>query len=409
MKSLVILAIFAVSLKAFAFIENRHLFPMGDAEMMMANTGIALKASSGNAFFNPAGLAQLKQRRLSLSGNTYMRHTVDVKPALVVDDRDVNLSSAATQAVPSSVISTLPWKDFTFGFGVFVPEQLRTTELSQLDTPAYDVQLSRSFDQQLLLIGLSAGGTIAKVDAGAGCFFGMFTSAQTITMVGMPKAGSGIANPSQVSTYRNISARMIFCQVGAQKDVADATRVGAVLRLPSMSLEGSAEFWGFQRPSNPTTTTPIANSGIQKRSAKYEVPTELAVGVAHRFGPRAQALADLAYQFGGTFSPVDGEASWEIAGTLRWNAGMEYLLTDAHVLRAGYGFNPSSFVMKTDGDIREDYSILTAGYEYREAQSTLGLGLFSAASSGSSRVNADRRGSVSTRATAVLITTGFVF
>lgn len=409
MKSFVILAIFVVSLQSFGYIENRQLFPMGDAEMMMANTGVALKASSGNAFYNPAGLAQLKQRRLSLSGNTYLRHTVEARPLAVVDGRDVNLSSSATQAVPSAVISTLPWRDFTFALGVFVPEQIRTTEISPLDTPAYDVQLSRSFDQQLLLLGVAAGGTTASVDVGAGCFLGMFSAAQTLTLVGMPKAGSGITNPSQASGYKNISARMLYCQVGAQKDLLETTRVGAVVRLPSMSLEGSAELWGFQRPSSPTTDNPIANTGIQKRGSKYELPAELALGVTHRLGSRTQLLGDATYQLGGTFSPIEGEASSEFAGTLRWSAGIEYALAEAHALRGGFGFNPSSFVMKADGDVREDYSILTAGYEYREAQSTLGIGLFSAGSSGSNRVNADRRGSVSTKATAVLITTGFLF
>lgn len=406
MKSLVILAIFIVSEAAFGFIENRHLFPIGDSEMMMANTGIALKASSGNAFFNPAGLAQLKQRRLSLSGNTYMKHTSDFSPFEEVEGRDVNLTTSGTQAVPSSVISTLPWKDFTLALGVFVPEQVRSSEISNLDTPNYDVQFSRTTDQQLLLLGLAGGGTFAQIDAGAGCFLGMFTSAQSQTLVAVPKPTSGITDPGFTTVYVNQTSRLLFCQAGIQKDLSESSRVGAVVRLPSMSLEGNADIYGFSKPAN--GGTPVG-TGILKKSSKYEIPGELAMGITHRLGQKSLFLADLSYQLGGKFSPIDGGGTSEYSGTFRWNLGGEYLLSDRHVLRGGYASSPGTAVLKSAGDAKEDYTILTAGYEYREAQSTLGIGIFSASSSGSRYVNANRRGSLTTRATAILLTTGFIF
>jgi len=45
--------------------ENRDLYPLGEKEALMANTGIAASGSTGSVYFNPAGLVSVQKNRIS--------------------------------------------------------------------------------------------------------------------------------------------------------------------------------------------------------------------------------------------------------------------------------------------------------------------------------------------------------
>ena len=65
-----ILAIFTIP-SAFGIVQYPFLYPLGDVEALMSNTGTGLRESRGGVAYNPASIARLEGADLSASANTY--------------------------------------------------------------------------------------------------------------------------------------------------------------------------------------------------------------------------------------------------------------------------------------------------------------------------------------------------
>lgn len=373
----------------------------------MANTGVALRGSSGSAFFNPAGLASLRERKLSLTGNTYMYFKTDITPFMVADGEDLNFSASAVQIVPSSLVSTWTKGPWTYAFGVYVPELVRTSFVQGFFTPNLDMELARSVDAQLLLVGLSAGGSLSEnVDFGYGCFVGQFQATQTQGFVGRPKPGSGLTDVAISNYYYNIDSKGFLCQTGIQRSLSPETRMGMVLRLPFLGVTGQGRFSSFAQDVNGNRES----SGIQNKTAKYAIPMDLSIGLANVSVKGLNLLADISYQFPESFEAIEGTgAITKTKGTLRYNIGFEYHLEDQWMLRGGYALNPSSIDMQADGDSKENFQVYTLGTQFSTGPATTGLGVFYTKSQGENRISASRNGRVETAVTALMLNTGFVF
>lgn len=392
---------------AFSYIENRAIYPLGEAEAQMANAGVALRGSSGSAFFNPAGLASLRERKLSLTGNTYMHFKTELTPFMVADGQDLNFSAQAIQIVPSSLVSTWTSGAWTYAFGVYVPELVRTSFVQGFSTPNLEMELARSVDAQLLLVGLSAGGALSdQVDIGYGCYLGQFQATQTQAFFGQPKPGSGLTNAAIANAYYTIDAKGLLCQAGLQRQLTPETRMGLVLRLPFLNLSGQGRFSSFTQDVSGNRQA----SGIQNKAAKYAIPMDVSFGISNKSLSRFNFLADLSYQFPEEFEAIEGTGSkTKTKGTLRSNFGLEYEWAEKWMIRGGYALNPSAIEIQEDGDSREDYHVWTLGTQFSSGPATTGIGFFYTKSKGENRLAVDRNGSVETTVTAIMLNTGFVF
>lgn len=405
--SILVLLQFFVPFLSQAYIENRGLYPLGEAEAQMANTGVALKGSSGSAFFNPAGLASLRERKLSLTGNTYMYFKSDTEPLATVDNQDLNFSASAVQIVPSSLVSTWTSGPWTYAFGVYVPELLRTSFIQGFSTPNFEIELGHTVDAQLLLVGLSAGGALDEnTDFGYGCFLGQFQATQTQSLVAQPKAGSGLAQAGISNYYFYIDAKGVLCQTGLLKKISPTTAVGAVLKLPFLGLMGQGRYSQFTQ----NTSGVRESTGIQNKAAKFSMPMDLSLGLANKCFDRWNLLVDLAYQFSEDFEAIEGtDSRTKTKGTFRYSFGFEYDWQEKWLIRGGYAFNPSAIDLQEDGDQKEDYQIFTLGTQFSSGPATTGIGIFYGYSKGENRLSATRSGVIKSTVTAVMLNTGFVF
>lgn len=373
----------------------------------MANTGVAYQGSTGSAFFNPAGLASLRERKFSLTGNTYMHYRTVATPLLVVDGTDLDFSAEGTQIVPSSLVSTWTKGPWTFAFGVYVPEMLRTSFVQGFSTPNLEMELARTVDSQLLLVGLSAGATLEQeIDFGAGCFAGQYQVTQTLSFTGQPKAGSGITNAIVSNQYLVLDTKALLCQAGVQRGQEEDLRWGAVLRLPSLQVSGNGKYSQFVQDSTGQRTV----SGIQSKSARSPIPMDLSLGLAKNLGQKILFLVDVSYQFPDEFEIIaDFSGKIKSKGVARSSAGVEYGYSQALKIRAGLGYNPTGLELLKDYDNRENYTVVTVGGQYTDGASTTGLGLYYAKSQGESQLSSTRSGGLSTTVTAVMLNSGFVF
>ncbi|MBX3041605.1 MAG: hypothetical protein KF789_12945 [Bdellovibrionaceae bacterium] len=395
-----------VSLPVHAYIENRGLFPIGESEALMANAGVALSGSTGSALFNPAGLASLKQNKLSLTGNTYMAYSSELKPIVVYDNQDVNFRLSGTQAIPASFISTWHKEPWTFAFTVAVPELVRSSSLSRHDTANYDLLISQMTDNQFMMIGFGAGTQMENFDVGAGCFIGNYTSGTNITFTAEPKPASGFANAEISSSHQQMDVKNLLCHVGVQKNWNEKTRWGLVLRLPSAHLEGKAQYSIFAQDNAGNRQS----SGLLKKSARYDLPMDISFGGANTSFERMTLLADISYQMRQTYTAIEGvDTPTENKGVFRYNLGARFQLHEQMSLVGGYAYNPGSTVLKNSGDMNEDFQSYSIGVESKQGPASMGLAMFRASSKGESQLTGTRRSSLKSEATAVILTTGFTF
>ncbi len=407
MNKILLTIIVCLSTSSFAYIENRSIYPLGEAESQMANTGVALKGSSGSAFFNPAGLASTRERSLSLSGNTFMQFKTDAKPFLVLDGKDLDLSATGTQVVPSSLVSTWAEGPWTLAFSVYVPELLRTSFIQSFSTNSFDVELGRTIDSQFVLVGMAAGGSFTpSLDIGAGCFLAQYQSSQMVNLVGRPKTGSGLAQAAIINNYYSIDTKGLLCQIGGLVQSSDSNRIGFVLKLPVLQITSQGKYSRFTQDVNGGRTA----TGIQEKASRYSVPMDFTLGVANNSLSNLNILADVSYQFPEDFEIIEGfSGRTKVVGTLRYNAGVEYQFKENLKIRGGFAINPSAVEILADGDIRENYQVMTVGFQYTSHQATTGIGFFKADSSGENRLSSTRNGSAQTTVTALMLNTGFVF
>lgn len=401
-KILLICALFASH--AQGYIENRSLYPVGESESLMANTGVALSGSTGAAIFNPAGLAGLKQRKLSLTGNTYMLFNVDQKPAIHYDDRDLSLSTSGLQAIPSSVISTGVWNAWTGAFVVVVPELVRVGQAATYETTNFDVVLSQMVDNQFMMIGFSAGAPLEKFDIGASCFVGNYTNHTSISVIGSPK--NAALKADVLTGYSAADVKLLLCQAGAQGNFNANNRWGVVVRLPSFHLEGSGERSYFRQD----TTGARQSTGVMKKSARYDIPLDVSLGFENHSFKNFTLLFDVSMQGSQSFENFEGSGDYtDTKSTFRGNAGFRYAYSETKNILGGLAYNPSAIDIRGAGDSKENYMSYSIGLEQREGSATMGVAFFATQSSGEQRLADGRTGDIASRATAVVLTTGFIF
>lgn len=396
-------------LVGLAFIENRSLYPLGEREAIMANTGVALGGSSGAVYFNPAGLVGIRSTRLSLSGNAYLNTKTDYSPAEIVDGKSLDFSTSGFQAIPSSLVVTKDLGVWVVGFSMLIPQQGRTRDLANFETTNYNIQFSRVVDQQFLLMGGTAAASLNEVvDFGASCFLGNFEGSQIQFSTAVPKSGTGTSGYS--GSYTKLNVKGFFCQAGVQRDWGESSRLGLTLKFPFIRLSGAAEYYSYAQPVTGAST----NTGLQSAPGEYAIPADISAGLMVQLTERWQFLGDISYQFPVRYTPLASSnftSYVETRGTPRWNSALSYSLAEGNNLDLGLAWNPSSIVINQPGDSKEDYTVYSLGYEAKEKTSTLGLCLFWAQSAGESKIsdNPEVRGKVSTQINGLILTTGFFY
>src|SRR5262245_28797576 len=117
---------------ARADLTNRNLFPIGEAETLRANAGIA-GSSPGSVFHNPAGLAWLTSPQLAVSGTTlvYFQSKTD---RLLELDEPVPYEASGFAPIPASLVSTYRVGDYSLATAILVPDLFQLDNRLSRDT-----------------------------------------------------------------------------------------------------------------------------------------------------------------------------------------------------------------------------------------------------------------------------------
>ncbi|MBY0451528.1 MAG: hypothetical protein K2P92_00745, partial [Bdellovibrionaceae bacterium] len=133
-------------------------------------------------------------------------------------------------------------------------------------------------------------------------------------------------------------------------------------------------------------------------------------GVRFQAQPYLQLYGDASYQFPMDYKSVPAATSnIESRGTFRFNLGAAFQYSEAVKFYGGFASNPGTAVVKSPGDLKEDYTVITVGGELVQKYSTTGIGLLIANSSGESVLSTGNKGSLSTAVTGVLLSGSFNF
>ncbi len=402
-----LISLLLLSQPTLAFIENRSVYPIGDSENQMANTGIALAGSPSASYYNPAGLARIRVRKVSATGNSFMLLRSSASPIAQFDGKDLDLTVTTNQIVPSSVISTWQSSGWSYSFAIFVPELFKSTLNESYSTTNYDVLLNRTLDSQFAMAGLSAGTSISNsLDIGAGCSVAQFQTTSAVSLNGLPKVASGLTTMVLSQNYTSSQIFGLLCQTGLQYIASPGHRFGTVIRLPFQQLSGRGKYSVITQDSAGTKSS----TGIRNVDTKYAVPMEFGFGYANFAMGNWMVLVDLSYQMEGEYQAVDGVSNpTKVKGTLRYNFGSEYTIDRIWKWRAGFAINPGAGVMQNSGDTVENFQVLSLGFQRSEGPTTLGVGLVYGQSTGEIMLSSTRMGKVGSSALSLTLNSGIVF
>lgn len=397
-----------LAIGAFAYYENPNIYPLGEKEAFMANTGVALSGSTGATFFNPAGLAGIQNSKVSLSANSYLSIKTSFSPLDVIDNSNFNLDANSLVAVPSSVVSAQKIENWTVAFSVLVPEQTQLNSMTTHESTNFNTQVILNVRSQLLLLGLS-GATkhVSGHDYGAGCFIATLNGTSDRSVVAEPKPASGFTQSGIASDSYTVQVAGLVCNAGLQTNYTENLRLGANLRLPFVQTSGSAKLFSYSQSAAGGAAT---NNGIQTISIDYQLPMDLAFGAAYKLTDFLHLYADASYQF-----PLDYKSSSlattnvKSNGTFRWNTGASYQQSETLKFYGGIALNPGTVELQSTGDIKEDFTVFTAGTEWVNNIATTGLGVMMANSTGTGKLSTGSNGSVKTNVFGILLSAGFSF
>jgi long-subunit fatty acid transport protein len=415
-KTLLILALLLVTEKSWgvSYSDNRGLFPIGEVESFMANTGVALSGSTGAVYYNPAGLASLEQNHISLSANLYMNIHSEQTPIETIDGVDLDYSTSGLQSIPDAFVSVGKWNDWHYAFSVLIPEQIQTQSTVLFTTPSYPtIQLSGTNSIQLLMVGFSAARrTEYDYDLGFGCFYSMYQTTQDQSFTGEPASATKAA---VIYSYYNAQVNGVLCNLGMQKQATPDLRWGFTARLPltPTSKQGTAT----QFVQDPTSGN-SQSTGPESVNADYQIPADFSLGFEYRLSDSLKTYLDISYQLASSYNTGDiGAADLSNHAVARASLGVDYKMYDTFHLYAGAGYNPSS-VNADEDNAAEDFMIGTLGGRWINGNSNMGLGVLYAKSNGHKIghiYNAALQdlgtepASVNTTAVGLMVNSGYVF
>lgn len=402
------LVIFCLSLEpsARAYIQNRSLFPMGEREASMANTGTALSASSGAVYYNPAGLANITQKRFSISGNSYFSYKKDYTPLAEADSEDLNFSSTSLQTIPSTLVSIIPLESSVLAFSILIPEQIRSSDLHNFETSRYNIQISNQAHSDLILLGFSKAQHFDNtLDYGYGCFWTQYSATQSTSVIAAPKPGSGLTINGISTTYAHSQVNGIICNAGFLKMVSEKFSWGFNFFTPLYRISGEGQISSFVQNASGTT-----NTGVQKQSSNYDIPPELSFGIALNQFTNVQIFLDINFQSSVRYRPFENISS-EIKSNeiLRYHLGTAWTLNSRNTLLGGYSYNPSSINLTNIGDEKEDFHIFSFGYEVKSETTAHSISVFRGQSEGLSKLSETRNGKIASQLLGIYVSARFGF
>jgi hypothetical protein len=392
---------------------NPNLYPLGENEPFMGNTGVGRANDTGAVYYNPSGLAELDADRISVSGSAYLAFSTHSDGFLNVDNTNVPFDASGFVTVPSLYAATRRLGDWIGALSVLVPDSVSLDNSLSFETPSTRSKIVYSLNQSELWIGLSLARKLGEHwSVGLSLYGIQHHEAQTL--------GVDIQNKTDANAFASSISQLSIDTFGLSAILGVTylptswLRFGLRAQTPLWQLYG----WGSSYETNHvvvdgTTTTSGENVTGQANSP---MPFDFSLGTAVTLWKALTLLADVSLQIAESYSTFPGSLLDEMVvlnTTPRVNVGLELRLTSEFTLRLGGFYNPSTNA-GTPGDAnyaKDDYFGLSGGIGFSEAHVRTGLGGYFTQSSGSMTPTGTTgtTSSVTNRSIAVLLTTAYVF
>jgi long-subunit fatty acid transport protein len=366
---------------AHADTENPLLFPIGEREPFLGNTGIAGVHSIGAMHYNPAALTELNGTHLSVSGSAFLHYSIQADPYLKLDQEYINFKASGLTTIPTLTASSYEINpDTILAVGILVPESLLYNDHQFYETSSNRIDILSSENDQEMRVGTAVGVRMnPKFSLGASVFI-VRNSNESQGSASL--TSKTIANTSaSTQTFESLAVYNLSMGLGTQYIASPEWKFGAVVKLPGVRLGGSANYFNFNQSI-------VAGVLSETRSSNPDAPAFQALpfdfGIGASFTPtqRLTLVADLSAQAGSDFIKVPGETIEERTSTYfrpRFNLGAAYTLNDDIGFSAGFLYNPSTIKDTTASNPLskpQNFWGGSAGVDFRTGRTTTRLGVY---------------------------------
>ena len=371
--------------------ENPGLFPVGERESLIGNSGIAGVGSGGALYYNPAALIELEGLSLSVAGYAYLSYSIKTDPFVRVDGTDLNFSASGFTSIPSTAVSTFEWgKDKLLAVGIIIPEALVYNDHQSFSTPNTRTDLAISETAQDLRLGAGFGWRLSpKFSLGFAGFLNRYAkSAQAATTV-LNTTSTNTMATSQV--FNDLVHYGLQFNVGGQFEFDKQWKAGAVFRLPLLGLGGGAKVLNLSTELNSGTLTE-SRSLLEDTEVLRRNPWELGLGFSYQPTSHFQLLVDISVQGSGSYKEVPQDTNGstiDLETQARVSLGSRIGLSENFLLNLGVFYNPSaqrSVVSDNPFDQVLNFVGFSLGGELKTGRTQTSLGLYVAKANNTANV-----------------------
>jgi hypothetical protein len=345
-----ILGLFFIS-DAFGIVQYPYLYPIGDVESLMSNTGVGLRKSRGGAAYNPASLARLTGSDISASANTY--NFMDS-----YTETDEGLKDFKTfSPIPNSVFSGTQFKWGYGAFSVLVPTNIEVSTRYELKVPDYfGANLVFTDKIEETLIG-GAVGVPFGINWGVGMTLYLHNYGETSTEgLILTDTNTPVADGAARNRQLKSSVYSIQVALGVHHSPFNEFKWGLRVQFPTIQVGGSGTIYeeclldAELCEDYDGTGDPNYHQSEKDYDTNYKVPFDFVLGLNFRPWKKHRFLLDIGYQLATEFEKFPGLLEYNVKtkNQARGNFGYWWNISKSYSLLFGLKWNPSP---KLENDI----------------------------------------------------------
>jgi hypothetical protein len=407
--------------EASAANSNPNFLPFGENESFLGNAGVGRANDTGAVYYNPAGLAEIGNGRVSVSGAVYLSFHTHFDALTREDNTNIPFDFSGFNTIPSTYVATRRVGPLVCALSILVPSSLKLDDHASFATPHVQGDLVYSISQSDLWIGLSAAHKFDERWSAGVTLFGI--EHEQTNVIGAD-ARNVAAPTSMFATSLGRESLLTFglsATLGVSFIAADWLRFGARAQTALLQLYGKADSFQLLRVVGGTPPAaggpqPAAGENVQG-PANYAMPFDFSVGAAVTPTGWLALLLDVSLQLGTSYASFPASTQFNETVTLvptpRLNVGVELTPAPAVPIRVGAYYDPSANGGKA-GEAnyeKEDFYGLTAGVGLNDEHVRTAVGAFYVWSSGQATPGGGvgTTAPVSSRGVGALLTTAYAF
>lgn len=353
---------------------------MGERESTMANAGITSPTGAAS-FYNPANLTRVPHASISMSGTTLMSFELEADAFLLLEGQDIPFEANGFVTIPTSLISTHRFGDWSLATAVLVPSVLELDDRSTFEVGALDATMLINSRSQDLWLGASVAHPLSERVALGLSVFGVQRDESNFTHF---RISSSLLPGSVAESNSRTRSRVrgITAVIGLSWSAGSRVVLGARLQTPLVRISGEADIYQTQVGSGQLDTAEV----IDRQNVNYDAPLpwDTGVGVAYLLLPALELVFDVNLQWPASFREDLEQGPEEILNAaLRASAAVEVTATPSLGFQLGVLYNGSAATSPDEaGEVREAYVGMTVGVAWKVDRTRTSIGGFAMRSSG---------------------------